>query len=526
MLLSTEAKVVLGGTNAKYYESLGYEIPRRKDKQYKMRYKRGTTITVKVEDLPEYSTAIVDLNCDCCKKIYTSRYSTYFHHNHNGLTYCSDCVHKILLSGDKSPLWNPNLTDEERENGRNYPEYLEFVRRTLARDNYTCQCCGKTSNDTILEVHHLNGYSWFIEGRTDETNSITLCKSCHANYHGQYGNKHVVKEDFYEWFGKIIELVKCGIEISPCKQPYCIETDKTYDSLPIMCKEIGIPMNTKIYDICNKVRGAKTYYGYHFLWHDDFIKMTKDEIDEYIKECDTNSMSRQIICLETNEVFNSLLEATLSYGVDKNSCSNVLHACKTFGATAYNLEDGTPLHWMFYEDYLNTSNETIEEWKRTYLYNQKIICLNTKEVYRNATQASKMLNIGLGLIVKNCKGQTNSAGKYEDGIPICWMYYNDYLKLVEQGIEPKLHKNITWRRIICITTGKIFNQCKEGQEYYGLKYRSQISACCKGKEKSAGKLPDGTKLQWMYYEDFLKLPQEQQNEILARNKDSSNDESF
>ena len=46
------------------------------------------------------------------------------------------------------------------------------------------------------------------------------------------------------------------------------------------------------------------------------------------------------------------------------------------------------------------------------------------------------------------------------------------------------------------------------------------------KNKHCGKLSDGTPLQWTYYEDFLKLPIEEQNEILSRNKGSSNDGSF
>ena len=48
----------------------------------------------------------------------------------------------------------------------------------------------------------------------------------------------------------------------------------------------------------------------------------------------------------------------------------------------------------------------------------------------------------------------------------------------------------------------------------------------KGKQNYAGKLSDGTPLKWMYYEDFLKLPQEEQNEILSRNQESSSDGSF
>ncbi len=33
---------------------------------------------------------------------------------------------------------------------------------------------------------------------------------------------------------------------------------------------------------------------------------------------------------------------------------------------------------------------------------------------------------------------------------------------------------------------------------------SSIAKCCKGKIKFAGKLEDGTKLHWMYYEDYEK----------------------
>ena len=80
-------------------------------------------------------------------------------------------------------------------------------------------------------------------------------------------------------------------------------------------------------------------------------------------------------------------------------------------------------------------------------------------------------------------------------------------------------------KIICKTTGKIFNTIKDGSIYYKIN-KTGISACCRGRYKSSGKLPDGTKLQWMYYEDFLKLPQEEQNEILSRNQESSSDGSF
>ena len=56
------------------------------------------------------------------------------------------------------------------------------------------------------------------------------------------------------------------------------------------------------------------------------------------------------------------------------------------------------------------------------------------------------------------------------------------------------------RKVICITTGKIFNSVTEASNYYNVA-RNTISFCCKVKLKSAGKLKDGTKLQWKYLEE-------------------------
>lgn len=62
-------------------------------------------------------------------------------------------------------------------------------------------------------------------------------------------------------------------------------------------------------------------------------------------------------------------------------------------------------------------------------------------------------------------------------------------------------KNSTHKKtIICLTTRKIFYTIKKGAEHYNIKNKSSISACCKGKLKSCGKLSDGTKLVWRYIE--------------------------
>ena len=119
----------------------------------------------------------------------------------------------------------------------------------------------------------------------------------------------------------------------------------------------------------------------------------------------------------------------------------------------------------------------------------------------------------------------------KDGTELKWLYYDDYLNISKEEKENLLseshnNNNNKNKTVICITTGIKFNRVVDGGIKYGLKSPTGISLVCKGKQNYAGKLPDGTPLKWMYYDDFLKLSQEEQNEILARNKDSSNDESF
>lgn len=136
--------------------------------------------------------------CDYCGepiKLPKSRIKNRVHH------FCSTECHGKWKSENKksenNPNWNPNLTDEERITKRNYEEYNDCIKQVLERDDYTCQVTGKRGGK--LEVHHLNCYSDFKEGRTDINNCITLSKEIHRLFHKIYGKKHNTKEQFEEF---------------------------------------------------------------------------------------------------------------------------------------------------------------------------------------------------------------------------------------------------------------------------------------------------------------------------------------
>ena len=60
----------------------------------------------------------------------------------------------------------------------------------------------------------------------------------------------------------------------------------------------------------------------------------------------------------------------------------------------------------------------------------------------------------------------------------------------------------THKKVICVTTGEIFDSLKEAQCRNNANH---ISDCCNCKRNFTGKLSDGTKLQWMYYDEYIKL---------------------
>ena len=150
-LITKEVEVELIGKSIKYYKDLGYKIPMIREKsQYKkrtgtrkrkigkLRVKQGTTIMIKVSDLPKRSEVKVMVKCDCCKEEKEIGYRNYYEYNHDGKYYCNKCHSKIFL-------FNESITDEERLNKRAYKQYKYFVNKCMNRDNYTCKCCGDIS---------------------------------------------------------------------------------------------------------------------------------------------------------------------------------------------------------------------------------------------------------------------------------------------------------------------------------------------------------------------------------------------
>lgn len=109
------------------------------------------------------------------------------------------CGCNQFKSGVENARYNPNKTDRERENHRSPLgiDYKDFRQQIFRRDKFTCNCCSKVGGK--LRAHHLDGWHWYIEGRYDENNLVTLCYNCHEEFHNIYKRKNNTKEQYLEF---------------------------------------------------------------------------------------------------------------------------------------------------------------------------------------------------------------------------------------------------------------------------------------------------------------------------------------
>ena len=121
-----------------------------------------------------------------------------------------------------------------------------------------------------------------------------------------------------------------------------------------------------------------------------------------------SKLKKKVICLETGEIFNSLTEAAIWCGMNKNSTSNITAQIQgkkpSAGKHPITKE---PLHWCF-EDKPN--DFTIKKKEKPGA--KKVINLDTGEIFNSLNEAANKYKISAATISKSCKNNgTIATGK-------------------------------------------------------------------------------------------------------------------
>ena len=128
-----------------------------------------------------------------------------------------------------------------------------------------------------------------------------------------------------------------------------------------------------------------------------------------------------------------------------------------------------------------------------------MVCLDDKNVFKSCLEASRFYSVDIHQIYNCCnrkEGNFSVQGRH--------FLWNDlYQKMSNKEVESFLSdlKAKNWKRILCVTTNKVFDNATFAARFYGMKRgNDKILKVCKGERHTAGKDPlTGQPLVWKYY---------------------------
>lgn len=119
----------------------------------------------------------------------------------SGHTKSCGCLHTEIISGENNPFWKGGITDYN-EAQRKLPEYRRLRNQTIKRDK-NCKVC---SCEKSLRVHHLSSFATDETNRLNPHNLVTLCVTCHLDFHKKYGK---TGNSYYQFILYFLGKRKC-----------------------------------------------------------------------------------------------------------------------------------------------------------------------------------------------------------------------------------------------------------------------------------------------------------------------------
>ena len=507
MLLSKTVIVKWNKRYRKYYVEKGYPFTNY-----------GDEFKVKVEDLPNGSNVKVDVKCDCddCNNPYLKP-MTFQNYNKNihkdGKYYCKKCSIKLYGKENelKSKLKNSisfydwcynNLPKEEADKIMERWDYELNIRngkilnpkdvtyRSLGLDNkgYWFKCL--KHKDHGSELKHIFNF-------TKKQKDCLDCKKCNsiAITHPEYCIYLVNKEDAYKYsYGSnkkiLMKCPNCGYEKKMnlntliSKNFGCIRCSDNI-SFPekfmfnlleqLLNKEFKYQLSKKDFKWCNNYKydfyidKINCIIETHGLQHykEGFERINSLRHVKNFKETQQNDKSKEMLARDNNIKNYIIIDCRYSeLEWIKNSIINS-ELPKLLNFKEENID------WLKCHEY--ACNSLVKE-----------VCNMWNNGIKSTKEIAKLLRISIGTIIKYLK----------QGVKLDWCDY-------DPNISSSRAKT---KKIICLTTNEIFDSIVDSCKKYNT-YDSNIIKCCQNKVKSAGKLEDGTKLQWMYYDQYLKTIQ-------------------
>lgn len=169
----------------------------------------------------------------------------------------------------------------------------------------------------------------------------------------------------------------------------CIETQQVYYSISEAGRQLGVS-GTTINEAVNHPHLKAC--GYHWMRYEDYLE------NGYTKTF--NPHYRQVICLETKEIYNSVYAASKEIGKTYNTIAS---CCKNKIKSAHGY------HWMYLDDFLKLKEEPVLGKVHV---KKKILCVEKGKVFDSLRKAGEWAKISSGTISKVVDKPTRTAGGF------------------------------------------------------------------------------------------------------------------
>jgi len=521
-LISTEVEVTLDSKTIKWYEEKGYEIPRWIDNRGRLKVKRGTKILVKIGDLPDGSGAKINVQCDGCGKLLEGirwdNYNKYIKEDEK--YYCQKCSNNLFGSAKRKNInlkksisfydWcYKNLLKEEADmiiirwdenknidtNGNVLtPKDVSYSSLGFNRKGYWFKCLDNPEHESELK-----NISSFTVGEVSHLDCLQ-CKSIFIT-HPELIHFLVNKEDAHKYsFGSgknvLMKCPDCGHEKELVLRNlvrqgfYC---PKCSDGISYPNK-LCFNFLEEIKDL-NKIKDFETEKTFDWLKYSFKNKIRKGFLDFYFVLNDQKYVIEMDGFFHTNDNSMSGQTAEESKFIDNEKD----RLCKEHDIIVIRI-DSLKSELEYIKNNIINSNPSLPQ-----LLNFKESDINWLKCHRYACNSfikvvCDLWNSGIKntkAIAEKIKLHNLTVSRYlKQGVELGWCNY--YPKKSNE-------KYFKSKKVICLTTNEVFNSILEASKG-NESNRSSISACCRGKLKSAGKHPEtGEKMVWMYYEKYLEL---------------------